>query len=272
MHIAVNQVMLTVIMAAGLLSITPPGASPGDPRRHILIVMDVPVPPQTLGRQTGVVLSMVLQSLLRVVGLQSFLEVFLHTCWAFLRDRAPQNGIVVKDAKRTYELGIGPPAMDLGCRQHDAHHCVGEGLQSMPRLLPRLVKATAAMSTAAVMYRFECALQTYLEDPDHFDFYVGTQPHGPEREFREMAMQLFWTARGAGRASAREIAFLMCMLNGNWQRIGVLEHYCPGPECCRDADHAREKLRRHLARYLFMASISFISQHRWTGCKYDCPP
>ena len=245
---SINQVMLTIVLFSALVRYHPDGPL-ADPK-HVIMIGDLPMPLLSLGAQTGDVISHALNFLLRLVGAFFFLEQFRHTVQVLARDRAGANGRVVKDREVRFERGEsrGLCPLDMGCRQHDLHHVNGEGLQSLPRLLPRMVKACAALDTAAVRNRFEAALDSYLDDPEHFKYYLGSQPAGEARDFREGALRAFWIKRGAGRASDRELEFICVMCNGDWRLIGVIEHYCPGPSCCRGEDDARQKLRVNLKK------------------------
>jgi hypothetical protein len=179
--------------------------------------------------------------------------------------------MLIKDSERRKELGRerGHHTLDMGCRLHDSHHCVGEGLSSIERLLPRIVKATGAQDTSPIMHRMKRALLKWLEDEDHTKYFIGEQPEGPAKRFRLAALEAFWIVHGAGRRSEREYAFIQMLVNGNWKNRGALEHYCPGPHCCSGEEDWRAKLRKHLGNLIFSAAMPRISQHRWTGHIYS---
>jgi hypothetical protein len=271
-HQSVNQCMLTVIAFAALVELAPRSVAAGEEGRvqHLIILGEMPQPLLAVGRQTGRLLAFALFYLTKLSGLWDFMRNFGHTVSGYARDRAPSNGMVIKHGERSHELGeeLSHLCHDQGCRLHDAHHCCGEGLSSISRLLPRIVKGSAAMDSSGVSHRFRTALEEFLDEPDSLVVFVGQQPDGPEKSFRELALLLFWIARGKGRASDKEVAFVRAMLNGNWLRRGVLEHYCPGPHCCVNEADTRYKLKKFLPKFLFGAALPRISQHRWTGYKH----
>jgi hypothetical protein len=267
-HQSINQCMLTIMLWATCFSFrergAPPGALPRD--KYVILLGDMPLPLLALSRQTGEVLAGALSFLLRLTGVMQVIELFGLQVLAFARDRAGANGRVVKNKEKEHPLtATSPVVFDNGCHQHDLHHCVGEGLCSITRLLPRVVKATGAMDSTGVAERLQKGLEEYLEDDAHIAFFVGQQPDGAAKTYRLGAMKQFLVKRGAGWVSETEWEFFMTLINGDWQRLGIVEHYCVGPRCCLGREDFKRKLRAHLPKMLFYGVMPRISQHRWTG-------
>ena len=58
------------------------------------------------------------------------------------------------------------------------------------------------MDSSAIIYRFQEALREFLDEETSLEVFIGNPPAGPERDYREAAMKLFWIKRGKGTASA----------------------------------------------------------------------
>ena len=122
------------------------------------------------------------------------------------------------------------------------------------------------MDTVGIIDRFQEALKEHLEEPGNLEVFVGQQAPGPGKDYREGAMALFFVDRGQGMASERERKFVEQLLNGDWRKVGVIQHYCMGPSCCNGGEpETRRKLVAHMGKFLFPTVLPRISQHRWTG-------
>ena len=95
--------------------------------------------------------------------------------------------------------------------------------------------------------------------------------HPPDRgrgslawEYRNAVLHLFLGSADEGARGRRRTLILAEVLNGNWLLRDRVEHYCPGPQCCRDEEDTMNKCCEFVVHALLPAACPVLQRSRWT--------
>jgi hypothetical protein len=155
------------------------------------------------------------------------------------------------------------PQLPQGCKAHDAHHCVGEALSVIPRVIPRLAKALGSVSQTGVSKRLRKHLKDILSERIKIYFDERNPMESIHKAYREACIAVWLSTLGSLPSRQRQKILIEYFLNGDWRGHEV-QHWC-GVNCCGSPANARAAMLKLLPWALYLEWGVRIAQHLWVG-------
>ena len=151
------------------------------------------------------------------------------------------------------------------CSGHKAHSAATKtwAIPPGPTLLSGIIHFALSLDSPQALKRLRTALVAEMK---YRTLRIWDTPHSPPeaRKFRLQMLDLFAPAprlHPRRRALLEECA--ASVLNGEWRQHDVLEHYCSGQGCCRDAEHTKQKIHYMLSRMLVVLPPCLFKKNNW---------
>lgn len=93
--------------------------------------------------------------------------------------------------------------------------------------------------------------------------YIRSPPPPQFAPRRREALLLFFS--GNSRAAVIKRSVINELLNSDWSRDDRLEHFCSGPECCREAERCVQRMKVGLAFAMAGSGPPLWPRSPWTG-------
>eukprot|EP00971_Amphidinium_carterae_P059182 1169999-Amphidinium_carterae.2 len=146
------------------------------------------------------------------------------------------------------------------CMAHKAHSSAEKTWEFMSHTISGAIHCYKALQDGTIMHRLRKAMRE--EIPLRLQVYYQGSPPQASKKMRERLLEMCLPPPTAPKRRVHAQRTL-ALLNGNWLRKSVLEHYCK-PGCCRDIQETRTKLVNNLPKALLSQKATMLNRSNWT--------
>ena len=169
---------------------------------------------------------------------------------------------------RDDESNCWVPTLRSQCVVHRVYHCITHGMDFISNYITAQIRLALSLKGPGNFTKFKSVFWEWLQSNQNHSFIVQTPLRGPGAAadlHRTTTYSLYFPkTKGANQRKNRLKFFVVTRLaNGDIRDIGVLQHYCSGPECCKDKQDFLRKLKWFVAICCGRLVICF-PRGRWT--------
>ena len=179
--------------------------------------------------------------------------------WVLLEsDECGANG---RAAKMSHSPSL--PTMHFYCMGHKVHQISKMVWDRFPQVHKGVTHVLKVLKAPGLFQKFQDIVLQLL---DTDCFVVSSAPLSPEAQrYRENVLSLFFPDKDEKPdAHSAIVSIATLLLNGDWQKSGIIEHRCGG-HCCPSVEVTKQKFRKYLPVFLKALHLQQLETSDWSG-------